>query len=40
MKNKLGKEYTVEKHKELVKKELIERKYDNKIMEEWLVYIE
>ena len=40
IKERLGSEYTVEKHKEGVKKELDERGYDNKIIEEWIGYIE
>jgi hypothetical protein len=38
--NKLGNEYTVEKHRELVKQEMEERGYDEKVIEEWISYIE
>ena len=34
------KDYTIEKHKELIRKELLDRKYDEKTIEEWLSYIE
>jgi hypothetical protein len=32
--------YSIEKHKELVKQELIERKFSSEIIEEWIGYIE
>jgi small nuclear ribonucleoprotein (snRNP)-like protein len=32
--------YEVELHKELVKKQLIERNYDNAVIEEWISHIE
>lgn len=36
----LGKEYTIDKHKEIVKKELLERGYPSNTITEWLAYIE
>jgi Leucine-rich repeat (LRR) protein len=39
VKERLGEEYTVEKHKEEVKKELLERRYDLEIINEWIKYI-
>ncbi len=39
IKDKLGDNYTVEKHVELFTKELEERGYDSKIIEEWVIYI-
>ena len=38
LKNK--QEYTIEKHKEKVKQELLERKYTETIINEWIAYIE
>ena len=32
-------EYTIENHKKIVKNELLERKYDLNIIEEWLLFI-
>jgi hypothetical protein len=40
VKERLGKEYTVDKHKEEVKKELLERGYDLETINEWIDYIE
>jgi hypothetical protein len=41
VKEQLGNEYSVEKHKELVHKELVERGFDeDTINDEWLEYIE
>mgnify|MGYP006427722019 CR=1 FL=1 len=42
IKNQLSEQddYTVEKHKELVKRELIERGYETEIINKWLEYIE
>lgn len=40
IKSRLGDEYTIEKHKELVKKELLERGYESKTIDEWISYIE
>ena len=40
IKERLGSEYTVEKHKEGVMKELKERGYDDEVIEEWIGYIE
>jgi len=33
-------EYSVEKHKELVKKALLERGYTDTVINEWITYIE
>ena len=42
IKNKLlvDNNYSIEKHKELVKKELIERDFKDNIIEEWINFIE
>ena len=40
IKQQLGEEYSVEQHKELVRKALEEREYSTEIIEEWLEYIE
>ena len=40
VKEKLGYNYNVDKHKELVIKELNERSYNKDIIEEWISYIE
>jgi len=40
VKEKLGDEYTVDKHRDEVKKELKERGYDDEIISEWIGYIE
>jgi hypothetical protein len=40
IKEQLGDKYTVEKHKELVHKELVERGFDIDTINEWLEYIE
>lgn len=40
IKEQLGDSYTVEKHKELVEKELLERGYDKTVIDEWLSFIE
>jgi hypothetical protein len=42
IKNKLESEnkYTVELHRQLVTKELIERKYDSDVVDEWISFIE
>ena len=40
IKEQLGNNYTIERHKELVKNELQERGYEDNIINEWLDYIE
>jgi Leucine-rich repeat (LRR) protein len=40
VKERLGEEYTVDKHKEEVKKELLERGYNLETINEWIEYIE
>jgi hypothetical protein len=40
IKKQLGDNYTIKKHKELVKTELQERSYNKNIINEWLYYIE
>jgi hypothetical protein len=40
VKNMLGKNYTIDKHKEIVIKELLEREYDEYIIDKWIEYIE
>jgi len=40
VKERLGSDYTVEKHRDEVKKELNERGYDDGVIEEWIGYIE
>jgi hypothetical protein len=40
IKEQLGDNYTIERHKELVKNELQERGYNETIINEWLDYIE
>ena len=40
IKEQLGDNYTIERHKELVMNELKERGYEDNIINEWLVYIE
>ena len=40
IKQQLGYEYSVEQHKELVRKALEEREYPEETIEEWLEYIE
>jgi hypothetical protein len=40
IKEQLGEEYTIEKHKKLVYKELIERGFDTDTINKWLEYIE
>jgi Leucine-rich repeat (LRR) protein len=40
VKERLGDEYTVDKHKEEVKKELLERGYDLETINEWIEYIQ
>jgi Leucine-rich repeat (LRR) protein len=40
IKEQLGDEYSVEKHKKLVYKELVEREFDEDTINEWLEYIE
>jgi Leucine-rich repeat (LRR) protein len=40
IKERLGEEYTVDKHKEEVKKELLERGYDLETINEWVEYIQ
>ena len=40
IKDKLGTEYTIDKHKELVKQEMLERNYPEQEIEEWLSHIE
>jgi len=40
VKEKLGMEYSIEKHKEIVETELLERGYDQDTITEWLEYIE
>ena len=39
IKEQLGADYNVERHKELVIKELKERNYDDKIIKEWIEFI-
>jgi hypothetical protein len=39
-KEKLGLNYNVNEHKELVKKELLERDYEMETIDEWLSFIE
>jgi hypothetical protein len=38
-KEKLGKDYTIEKHKELAEAELKERGYEQSVIDEWLTFI-
>ena len=40
VRDKLGDNYSVEKHKEEVEKELKERGYNEEVIEEWVSYIE
>jgi hypothetical protein len=40
VKERLGEEYSVDKHKEEVKKELLERGYDLETINEWIEYIQ
>jgi hypothetical protein len=40
IKQQLGEEYSVEQHKELVRKALDEREYSTETIDEWLEYIE
>jgi hypothetical protein len=40
VKERLGEEYSVDKHKEEVKKELLERSYDLETINEWLEYLQ
>jgi len=40
VKEKMGSEYDVERHKEIVRRELKEREYEDGVIEEWLVHIE
>ena len=40
VKNTLGEDYTIDKHKEIVRKELLEREYDEEVIEKWIEYIE
>jgi len=40
IKEQLGDKYTVAKHKTLARKELLERKYDEKTIQEWIKFIE
>jgi Leucine-rich repeat (LRR) protein len=40
VKERLGEDYTIDKHKEEVKKELLERGYDLETINEWIEYID
>jgi len=40
IKEKLGGEYNIDKHKELVSKELTERGYDEETIKTWIEFIE